>query len=80
MKRRVAAVPDYGSGLGGWRKLLSNQGNALAESGVGGAARLGMATSFYQWLLVKAHLICEEVLVGGKAALPPLPVQPVAAE
>ena len=74
--RRVAEVPYYGPGLGGWRKILLAQGNTVAELGVGGAARLGSATSFYQWLLQKAHLLSDDLLVGGKAALPPLPNQP----
>ena len=79
VKRLVAAVPEYGAGLGGWRRILCGQGNTLAELGVRGAARLGYAPSFFLWLLQKANLLPEDVLVGGKAALPPLPEQQAAA-
>ena len=75
MSRKVAAVPDYGVGVGGWRRLLTSQGNAMAELGVGGASRLGEGASFYQWVLAKAHLLPDDQLVGGRAALPARPVQ-----
>ena len=76
MVRRVAPVPRYGPGRGEWRRTLLRQANTLAELGVGGAAKLGSATSFFNYLLVRAHLLTDNLLVGGKAALPPLPVQP----
>ena len=79
MTRKVAAVPDYGSGVAGWRRLLTSQGDAMAELGVGGAERLGEAPTFYLWVLRKAHLLPGELLVGGRAALPLLPEQQVAA-
>ena len=69
-------MSEYGPGLGGWRMILLSQGNTVAELGVGGAARLGSAPSFYLWLLQKAHYLPNDVLVGGKATLPPLPNQP----
>ena len=72
----MAAVPRYGPGKGDWRKTLLRQANTLAELGVGGAAKLGSAPNFYLWLLRRAHLLTDDLLVGGKAALPPLPNQP----
>ena len=69
-------MPRYGLGRGLWRRTLLRQANTLAELGPGGAEKLGSATSFYGFLLAKAHLLSDELLVGGTAALPPLPLQP----
>ena len=69
-------MPRYGAGNGLWRRTLIRQANTLAELGVGGAEKLGTATSFYGFLLAKAHLLTDDLLVGGRAALSPLPLQP----
>ena len=69
-------MPRYGPGKGLWRRTLLRKANTLAELGVGGAEKLGSATSFYDFLLAKAHLLTDDLLVGGTAALPPLPLQP----
>ena len=76
MVRRVAPVPRYGPGRGLWRRTLLRQANTLAELGPGGAERLGTATSFFGFLHSKARLLPDDYLVGGKAALPPQPLQP----
>ena len=52
-------MPRYGPGRGLWRRTLLRQANTLAELGPGGAEKLGSATSFYGFLLAKAHLLTE---------------------
>ena len=62
--REVAAYPDYGAGVGGWRRDVAVNGNLLAGLGVGGAAALQGSGSLYSWLLAQARAVDPALLSG----------------
>ena len=61
--RVVEAVPEYGPGVGGWRKELVASGNDLAALGVDGVAET-LGGSFCEWLLSRARAVDPLLLAG----------------
>ena len=62
--RAAVAVPEYGPGVGSWRKKIVSVGNGLAALGVNGVAS-ALGTTFYGWLLGRARDVDPLLLVCG---------------